>query len=71
MCVFVCVFAVAPSWDVENPEEIALSCPEPGDQDEVRCIAGVGDRVWVGVGSWIFCLNAENPSSREVHVRAA
>lgn len=69
MCFSTLLLTVAPSWDVENPEEISLPCLEPSDHDEVKCIAQVGDRIWVGVGSRIFFLNADNPSSREVYVR--
>lgn len=56
---------VSGSWDVENPEKIALPSPDPGEYVDVKCIAEVGDRIWVGAGPSIFLLDAET-HSREV-----
>ncbi len=53
-------------WDVDNPERISLPSPNPNEVCEVQCMAGVGDRIWVGAGPSIFFLDAEAPASREV-----
>ena len=53
-------------WDIDNPERITLPCANPNEHHDIRCIACVGDRIWVGAGPSIFFLNAENPAMREV-----
>lgn len=53
-------------WDIDNPERITLPCANPNERHDVKCIAAVGDRIWVGAGPSIFFLNAEMPSIREV-----
>ena len=58
-------FAVADSWDTENPERISLPTYDPSENFDVKCIAGVGDKVWVGAGPSIFVLDGET-LSREV-----
>lgn len=55
-------------WDIDNPETITLPCANPNEQHEVKCIACVEDRIWVGAGPSIFLLNAEHPEIREVGV---
>ena len=52
--------SVSPSWDIENPEIVSLPSFDPNIQNDVRCIAGVKDRVWIGAGPSIFFLSAEN-----------
>ena len=47
-------------WDLENPLIITLPSHNPEVQNDVRCIAAVKDRVWVGAGPSIFFLSAEN-----------
>ena len=47
-------------WDLENPLIITLPSHNPKVQNDVRCIAAVKDRVWVGAGPSIFFLSAEN-----------
>ena len=59
-------FTVSPSWDIENPEVVNLPSSNPEVQNDVRCIAAVKDRVWVGAGPSIFFLSAEN-LQREVY----
>lgn len=59
------MFAVADSWDTENPEQISLPTYDPSENFDVKCIAGVGDKVWVGAGPSIFILDGET-LSREV-----
>ncbi len=53
-------------WDIENPERISLPNPIPDEYHDVRTIACVADRIWVGAGPSIFFLNAEDPIMREV-----
>ena len=62
-----CMFhSVAGSWDIENPEKIMLPSSDPNEYFDVKCMAGVEDRIWVGAGPSIFLLDAET-HSREVH----
>ncbi len=60
-------YAVSGAWDIDNPEKILLPSSDPNEYYDVKCMAGVGDRIWVGVGPSIFFLDAET-HSREVWV---
>lgn len=53
-------------WDIDNPERITLPCANPNERHDIKCIAAVEGRIWVGAGPSIFFLNAEMPSIREV-----
>lgn len=57
---------VSLSWDLKNPQEISLPSHNPEVQNDVRCIAAVRDRVWVGAGPSMFFLSAESLDC-EVH----
>lgn len=47
------------SWDIENPERITLPSSDPSEYYDVKCLVGVGDRLWVGTGPSIFFLDTE------------
>ena len=57
--------AVADSWDIENPERITLPTYDPSENFDVKCIAAVGNQVWIGAGPSIFILDGET-LNREV-----